>query len=88
MCPRLPAHALVRARMVRAADAPGMFAFLNMFALLLVVVLYFKGRFAPSTKDAGHSGNFSAYLPSHPPLPAHALGARQSTPATLALLAA
>eukprot|EP00802_Teleaulax_amphioxeia_P012498 Tamp_12541.p1 GENE.Tamp_12541~~Tamp_12541.p1 ORF type:complete len:491 (+),score=113.65 Tamp_12541:3-1475(+) len=38
--------------------APGMFAFLNMFALLLVVVLYFKGRFAPSTKDAGHSGNF------------------------------
>ena len=61
--------------MVGGADAPGMFAFLNMFALLLVVVLYFKGRFAPSTKDAGHSGNFSASLPLplHPPLPAHAL---------------
>jgi 7-dehydrocholesterol reductase len=38
--------------------APGMFAFLNMSALLLCVGLYFKGRFAPSTKDAGHSGNF------------------------------
>jgi hypothetical protein len=35
-----------------------MFAFLNMSALLLCVGLYFKGRFAPSTKDAGHSGNF------------------------------
>ena len=37
--------------------ASGMFAFLNMSALLLVVVLYIKGRVAPSTKDAGHSGN-------------------------------
>ena len=38
--------------------APGMFAFLNISALLLCVGLYFKGRFAPSTADAGHSGNF------------------------------
>ena len=37
--------------------ASGMFAFLNMAAVLLVVVLYFKGRFAPSTKDSGCSGN-------------------------------
>ena len=37
--------------------APGMFAFLNLSALMLCVVLYLKGRFAPSTGDAGHSGN-------------------------------
>ena len=37
--------------------ASGMFAFLNMSALLLCLVLYLKGRFAPSTGDAGHSGN-------------------------------
>jgi len=37
--------------------APGMFAFLNMSALLLCCVLYVKGRTAPSTPDAGHSGN-------------------------------
>ena len=36
-----------------------MFACLNVSALLLCVVLYLKGRFAPSTKDAGHSGNLS-----------------------------
>ena len=37
--------------------APGMFAFLNMSALVLCCVLYIKGRYAPSTPDAGHSGN-------------------------------
>lgn len=32
--------------------------FLNYFALVFVLFLYFKGRFFPSTKDNGISGNF------------------------------
>jgi len=31
----------------------------NVIALALCVILYFKGRFAPSTPDAGHTGNLA-----------------------------
>lgn len=31
---------------------------LNFASLIICILLYFKGRFAPSSKDAGHTGNF------------------------------
>lgn len=37
---------------------PGILGALNVFSLLFCLILYFKGRFKPSTSDSGSSGHF------------------------------